>query len=75
VLASGESKPMDLRPGGLAEFETPLIEFRSAESSSEGFSGNKFYGYRVRFYYRNTFVRVAALPDILCNWQSSDSAQ
>jgi hypothetical protein len=75
VLKSGESEPMDLGRGQSCEFETPMVEFRSTDSRTEGFTGNKFYGYRVRFYYKNTLVRVVALPTTLSDWQPSDTTQ
>lgn len=75
MLESGESKPMNLRSGAWQGFETPLVEFRSKDSDALGRTGNKFYGYRVKFYYKNTLVRVVAQPSILRDWQSSDTTQ
>lgn len=74
VLKSGQSEAMDLRPGGWCEFETPLVEFRARESGSS-FTGNKFYGYRVRFYYKDTLVRSVAVPAVLADWDEDNTPQ
>jgi hypothetical protein len=69
MLKSGELT-MDLKPNEQRQFETALVEFKGTESGSTGFTGNKYYGYRISFYYRNTLVKVVAVPEPLCNWGS-----
>ena len=75
VLKSGESEPLNLGRGEWGAFETPMVEFRSTDSATSGFTGDKFYGYRVKFYYKNTLVRVVAVPTVLCDWESGDTTQ
>ena len=75
VLESGESEPLNIGRGEWQEFETPMVEFRSTESRTVGFTGNKYYGYRVRFYYKNTLVRVVAQPNTLRDWEPSDTTE
>ena len=70
VLKSGEVTGIDLRPGEKRQFMTEYVEFRGRESGVTGFTGNKYYGYRVRFYYRNTLVKVVSLPSRLTDWES-----
>jgi hypothetical protein len=69
VLLKSGVVTMDVRPNEQRQFETDLVEFKGTDSSSEGFSGNKYYGYRIRFYYKKTLVRVVAVPEPLCNWE------
>lgn len=61
---------MNLKPNEQREFETESIEFRGKDSSSTGFTGSKYYGYRLRFYYKNTLVKVVAVPGRLTDWAS-----
>jgi len=70
LLKSGAVEAMNLKPGQAKEFETSCVEFRGTDSSSAGFKGNKYYGYRVRFYYRKTLVKVVSLPSRLTDWES-----
>lgn len=70
LLKSGTVEAMNLKPGQAREFETPCVEFRRTDSSATGFTGNKYYGFRVRFYYRNTLVNVVSLPSRLTDWES-----
>ena len=65
---------MNLRAGGLCEFETPQIEFRMTEAGST-LTGNKYYGYRVRFYYKDTLVRTIAVPTVLADWDEDDTTR
>lgn len=69
LLKSGAFETMNLKPGQTKEFETSCVEFRGTDSSASGFTGNKYYGYRVRFYYRNTLVKVVSLPSRLTDWE------
>jgi hypothetical protein len=68
LLKSG-ALTMDLRPNEQRQIETDLVEFRGKDSRTEGFTGNKYYGYRLKFYYKNTLVKVVAFPEALCNWE------
>ena len=72
VLKSGEITGINLKPGGKRTCETEFVEFKGTDSSVTGFTGHKYYGYRIRFYYRNTLVRVVALPEPLADWESAE---
>jgi hypothetical protein len=69
LLKSGELS-ISLGANEQRQFETTSVDFKGSDSSSTGFSGNKYYGYRLRFYYKNTLVRVVASPDSLADWES-----
>ena len=70
VLESGEVAAGDLRPGETRDLETPLVDFRGTDSSVTGFTGNRFCGYRIRFYYKGVEVKVVALPALFAGWQA-----
>ena len=70
VLRSGEIDGITLPPNGRGQYQTDFVEFRGQESGFTGFTGNKYYGYRIRLYYRGTLVKVVAVPTPLAGWDS-----
>ena len=68
LLRSGEIDSISLRPHGKGQYQTEFVEFRGQESGFTGFTGHKYYGYRLRLYYKGTLVKVVARPGPLADW-------
>jgi endonuclease YncB( thermonuclease family) len=67
---SGELTDMDLKPGETRLFKGKTIDFKGTESSETGWTGTKYYGYRVTFYYKDSPVKVVAYPSHLSDYGS-----
>ena len=68
LLKTGQISSFNLKPGETRQFVTEGVEFKAKDSSDTGWQGNKYYGYRLTFYYKGTPVKVAAMPEWLAGY-------
>jgi endonuclease YncB( thermonuclease family) len=71
LVKSGGIAAMDLQPGQTRQFSAEPVEFKGTDSSSEGWKGRKYYGYRVTFVYQGAAVKVVAFPAVLADFGAS----
>jgi len=69
VAKTAEIAGIDLKANETRRLVGEPVQFEAIDSRETGWQGNKYYGYRVRFYYRGTLVKVVALPEPLADWE------
>lgn len=75
LVKSGEITGMNIASGQTQEFSADPVELRGTDSSKDGWSGRKYYGYRVTFVYKGTVVKVVAAPTSLTDFGSSTAVR
>ncbi|MBN1918220.1 MAG: thermonuclease family protein [Verrucomicrobia bacterium] len=68
VYKSGTFERFSLRPNESRTFTSEPVIFQGTESSSTGWVGSKFYGYRITYLLKGTTVKVDASPSSLAGF-------